>query len=92
MLAVQRMSCATASTETCGSEASSSVPLANLGATSWSILVSLGGDFWLLPLSSQSHHILHFSCVSFPQLLKYVEGQATLGNPSLFGEQYSKFY
>nr|KAF6412092.1 tRNA splicing endonuclease subunit 34 [Rousettus aegyptiacus] len=40
MLAVPPMSCATASTETYGSEASSLVPLASLGATSWSILVT----------------------------------------------------
>ncbi|XP_015441228.1 tRNA-splicing endonuclease subunit Sen34 isoform X1 [Pteropus alecto] len=40
MLAVRPMSCATASIETCGSEASSSAPLASLGATSWSILVT----------------------------------------------------
>lgn len=48
MLAVPPMSCATASTETYGSEASSLVPLASLGATSWSILVSLAPDLWLL--------------------------------------------
>uniref|UniRef100_A0A452U2E1 tRNA splicing endonuclease subunit 34 n=1 Tax=Ursus maritimus TaxID=29073 RepID=A0A452U2E1_URSMA len=40
MLAVLPMSFATASTETCGSEASSSVLLASSGVTSWSILVT----------------------------------------------------
>lgn len=64
MLDVRPMSCATASTETYGSEASSSALLASLGATSWSILVSLAPDFWLLSLPLQSHHILCFSCLS----------------------------
>jgi len=40
MLVVLPMSFATASTETCGSEASSSVLLASSGVTSWSILVT----------------------------------------------------
>ena len=46
MLAALPTSFVTASTETCGNEASSSVLLASSGATSWSILVSLCWDLW----------------------------------------------
>lgn len=65
MLAVLSMNFATASTETCGSEASSSVLLASLGVTSWSILVSLGGDLQLWPLFSQPFHSPHVSFLPF---------------------------
>lgn len=90
MLVVLPMSFATASTETCGSEASSSVLLASSGVTSWSILVSFVGTSHCCPFLHKPTTVCIFPFCLFSA--SETRGRTgTLGNPSLFGGQRSKF-
>lgn len=90
MLAVLPMSFATASTETCGSEDSSSVLLASSGVTSWSILVSFLGTSRCCPFFHKSTTVCIFLFCLF--LSSGTRGRTgTLGNPRPSGGQLSKF-